>query len=92
MLVVENIMEDFRSGEIVALRHDVPSLNMRAGDQGVVVFDYGGGIYEVDFLDENEFWGNHWDASELMKLTDEPSPIVAEHAAEITGCLTKQEC
>jgi hypothetical protein len=85
-------MADFQGGDIVALKHDDPYLKMTAGNQGVIVFDLGEGlIYEVNFLGERGFWGNIWEASELVKLDGEPLPIVAEHAEEITKWLAEMD-
>lgn len=40
----------FREHEVVALRHDVPSEGLAAGDRGTIVYVYDRSHFEVEFM------------------------------------------
>ena len=40
-------------GDIVEIIKDIPEKNLRAGEQGAIVHNHGGGAYEVEFTDED---------------------------------------
>jgi len=43
--------DDFKELDVVALTEDVPAEGLKQGQVGTIVMEYGGGDYEVEFVD-----------------------------------------
>lgn len=67
----------FKDYDVVALKHDLPSENLRAGDTGTVLMVYSASppTYEVEFTDE--------DGATLSLLTLEGETLIAAPAPQL---------